>query len=1000
MKPQLLLFILSFYLIISCLFAQNRQYKNKSTIIENFDNNNINLSSYENEDTNPEKWELNSSITYNNSAYALKLFGDTWKTEQIQQVSIDTGNVWEIATYINKESNIQGFGMSDGQNTLFYSFAGDKKVTDENWITVYQGCFKIKQWNIYKLPVADDWLTVFGYLPKIITVIYVNDNGSQQKCVYFDNIADISQDLPCIPKVTVSCSKGNIYKSKGTKSIDVQFTSTVEDQDSDEHTYLWNFGDGTTSTQQNPEHTFTVTDNHSYTVILQVTDNTNRVGTASCKVNVEQGDESSLPVTLNFVGDIMLARHFEDYGGIIPTQGVNTIFEPTRAYLKDSADITIANLECSFTTKTTQHPTKGICFKSSPQNISGISYAGIDIVTIANNHIMDFLYDGMQETQSVLKEHSILYSGAGADSYEAILPLFYTKKGVNFAFLAASDRTGQYNNYQPYLNAGYNKPGFAYLNRYNIKKQIEQVSDISDLTVMEWHCGSEYSTEPHKSDNLSQSADVEDLPPLLAPKQEDINMRHYAIDNGADLVICHHPHIIQGVELYKGKLIAHSLGNFVFDLYYPETFPSMILNAKADNNKFYEFTIIPVYINNYIPGIAKGELGLFLLNDIAKRSKDLNTYVKVDRNSVTATVIMDTLNMITNEKEITTQTVLKQSGNVKISTPILLNKEGYISSANSVEPQGTYKFRLGKELVWFGNMEDEGCSMWKLSGDNEKYCDTAFYKGKRSIQHIVSTSAFYNVETKFKHLIICRSSSSKYSLSGYIKTQNGKDVTIKIEYYSSRNAYYPLGEENVGITVNGDTPWTFYSKQLTIPQETKFFDIKPVSGAPSTGTAYSWFDNISLICWDSWDKYSTNDNISYPNDYYYMQIKTSGNTENITVKYTVTSFSERINSIDEKKTEQSGYEVYSVESFPNPFNPYNEQINIKFRLNIRKHLTISIYNINGQKIKILTDAIFPKGNNKITWNGTNSSGQIVKSGVYFIKLETQNSNRVIKCVVL
>ena len=82
---------------------------------------------------------------------------------------------------------------------------------------------------------------------------------------------------------------------------------------------------------------------------------------------------------------------------------------------------------------------------------------------------------------------------------------------------------------------------------------------------------------------------------------ENREIRQYAIDNGADLVICHHPHVIHGVELYNGKLIAHSLGNFVFELDYPETFPTFILNAKVDETGFYEFTLTPVYIDDYIP---------------------------------------------------------------------------------------------------------------------------------------------------------------------------------------------------------------------------------------------------------------------------------------------------------------------------------------------------------------------------------------------------------------
>ena len=65
----------------------------------------------------------------------------------------------------------------------------------------------------------------------------------------------------------------------------------------------------------------------------------------------------------------------------------------------------------------------------------------------------------------------------------------------------------------------------------------------------------------------------------------------FANDEGADLVVVHHPHIIQGVEIYNNKLIAHSLGNFIFDLNYPETYPSMILNADVNQNGFIDYTI-------------------------------------------------------------------------------------------------------------------------------------------------------------------------------------------------------------------------------------------------------------------------------------------------------------------------------------------------------------------------------------------------------------------------
>jgi poly-gamma-glutamate capsule biosynthesis protein CapA/YwtB (metallophosphatase superfamily) len=873
----------------------------RAFIIEDFDDGLIQLESYPGEDMEPSSWELNSVITYQNSPYSLKLYGNTWKLEDIQTFAIDSGDVWQVSAYIESPSEIQGFGITDGVNVLFYSFAGTEELNSDEWVPVYQGSFPQSQWNNYQLPVADDWLALFGYLPEITAVVYVNDNdGASRGVVYFDQIIDISHDLPISPLVSIHYSAGKIYRgSDNKKLVDVQFTSIVIDPDSNEHDFFWNFGDDSTSTDQNPMHTYLVEDDHQYTVLLQVVDPTNRWGRASCKVVIDPGS-TSYPITLNFVGDIMLGRNYEIPGGIIPTHGVNYIFEPTKPNLGDIADITVANLECCFTTYTQHHPTKPIYFKSSPANIAGLSYAGIDIVSLANNHTLDYLLPGLQQTQFTLKTNNILYSGAGASAYEAYLPAFYSKSGVNFAFLAASDRTGQYNNYQPYLNAGFNKYGFANLDEYYIKKQIDAVKGISDLIIAELHCGYEYSTSPKIDFNDPFSFEEEDYSPFdIMPDKGNIEFRHYVIDSGADLVICHHSHIIQPVELYKGKLIAHSLGNFVFDLEYQETCPSMILNTKVNETGFCEFSITPVYIDDYIPLTAKGGLGLYILDDIAKRSKDLDTYLKVDREKVMALVIMDTLNMVIHDTVISAQLNLTGTTGNWLSAPYPLKKKGDISLVNQIQPSGNYQFRLGREIIWFGNMEDEGCTLWDLNNSDENYCDTVAFSGIRSIQHKRDANNPYILVTNLEQKIICRSDTSKYSLVGYIKTDNTKNVIIEVQYFDNRNSTSPIGQENIGTYVNGNTSWTYYYKDLNVPIGTAFFDIRLNSGFPDAGVAYSWFDNVGIICWDEWGKYDIGQRIPFPNDYYYIQVRSPLNQGNIELNYSETVFYESLVEIKE-----------------------------------------------------------------------------------------------------
>ncbi len=1009
-KIEILIFlaiiIVPLKLLTSGLESSGNQFvpdNHKATVIEDFDSGAVSLESYPGEDEDPFDWELNSEITYQNSPWSLKLYGNTWKLQNIQPVAVDSGDVWQVSAYIQSRAEIQGFGIMDSENVLFYSFAGSEELNIEEWVTVYQGNFPSGQWNNYQLPVAGDWLAYFGYLPEITSIVYINDkDGTSQGVVYFDYIADITEDLPCIPEVSIDYSIGKTYKGRGEKSVDVQFHSEVIDPDSDEHDFYWDFGDGSTSTEQNPQHTFLISDNHPYTVLLRVVDATDMWGRASCSINVDPG-HSSFPVTINFVGDIMLARKYEYPGGIIPTQGVEAIFEPTRPWLGDSANITVANLECVLTTHWGHHPTKPYYFKGSPANVQGLVYAGIDIVTLANNHIMDYMLPGMQETQSVLEENNIIHPGAGATSYEAYLPAFFSKSGVTFAFLASSDRTGQYNNYQPYLNAGYNKPGFANLTKYDIKKQILDVSEVSDLVVMEWHTGSEYSLIPVKDDDstkpFSEIYRDDNFPPADAPNMRDREIRQYAIDNGADLVICHHPHVTHGVELYNGKLIAHSLGNFVFELDYPETFPTFILNAKVDETGFYEFTLTPVYIDDYIPQRAEGGLGLHILDDLAQRSKYLNTYLNVDREDVIAKVIMDTLSMNTYEIDYIAELPLIEENSSWETAAFPIDKVGSISYICDIQPAGQYEYRLGREIIWFGNMEDEGCTLWDLNSDDENYCDTVAYDGDRSIQHIRDYNSPYNIVTDFEKMLICRTDTTGYSLCGYIKTLNGANVTIEVQYYEDIEGYFLLGQENVGTLVNGDTPWVFYHQKLTVPNGTNYFDIRLNSGVPNSGTAYSWFDNVSLISWDKWVDYDISQTIPTPNDYYFLQIKSQQNSGEVTVYYSETVFDGL--PVGLNKPTNITNTIYGLnQNIPNPFNPVAGPTNISFNLQKSTKVNITIYDIKGQKVKTLADAVFQSGTHNLYWDGRNTNGQDVSSGIYFYKLEAQSVKQIKKCILI
>ena len=172
--------------------------------VEDFDDGSVALLSYSSQDSQPDAWALDSLCTEDSSRFSLKLFGNTWKLESIAPRALDTGTVWQVAAYVESLGEIHGFGIVDSAHVLFYAFAGTEMLNTDTWNTVYQGAFPTQAWNTCRLPVGQDWLVRFGYLPRIRGLVFVNDRDIDPSAVvFFDEILDITQDLPIAPQVDI-----------------------------------------------------------------------------------------------------------------------------------------------------------------------------------------------------------------------------------------------------------------------------------------------------------------------------------------------------------------------------------------------------------------------------------------------------------------------------------------------------------------------------------------------------------------------------------------------------------------------------------------------------------------------------------------------------------------------------------------------------------------------------------------------------------------------------
>ncbi len=312
----------------------------------------------------------------------------------------------------------------------------------------------------------------------------------------------------------------------------------------------------------------------------------------------QRSDEG--PILLAVVGDVMLAR---GVARAIAQHGVEYPFAAVAPRLR-AADYTFANLESPLGVKGKAIPGKGIWFRARPEAVAGLVYAGIDGVTVANNHIFDYDTENFLETMEILRKNGIGVTGGGEDLAAARRPLVVDVRGVKVAFLGYSQFADLFWdwNYRRSFAATASRPGVAPVRDAWLAEDIASARRSADVVAVAFHWGEEYVNHPNEAQR---------------------RLAHRAIDLGADLVLGFHPHAIQGIERYEKGLIAYSLGNFVMDQKKPLTRESMILEVRLTRQGVAGYEVVPVIIDACQPRILEGEAARPLLDKMARISAGL-----------------------------------------------------------------------------------------------------------------------------------------------------------------------------------------------------------------------------------------------------------------------------------------------------------------------------------------------------------------------------------------
>lgn len=305
-------------------------------------------------------------------------------------------------------------------------------------------------------------------------------------------------------------------------------------------------------------------------------------------------------LSISIVGDLLMDGSVRKQ---IDKFGVEYPWEKVQEYFQND-DITIGNLETSITTKGSKWEDKQFNFKSDPKNVKAMKDAGIDLVSLANNHSLDFGYDGFLDTLNYLDEGDIKRVGGGKNKEEALKGVVIDKNGYKVGILAFSRVIPSVDWY-----ATNNRPGLLGLYDSHVKHVLERITEMKkevDILVLSVHWGVELST---------------------VPRDEEIILAKKLIDAGADIIMGHHPHVLQGIEIYKGKPIFYSLGNFVFGVKNELTSNTMIAQINYTDGKVDYIKIVPCTIVGGRPIPVEDEKRLEKIAEINLLSKKFNTKI-------------------------------------------------------------------------------------------------------------------------------------------------------------------------------------------------------------------------------------------------------------------------------------------------------------------------------------------------------------------------------------
>ncbi len=305
--------------------------------------------------------------------------------------------------------------------------------------------------------------------------------------------------------------------------------------------------------------------------------------------------------TISFVGDVSLADNWFIAPVYDERGGISGILGDKMLKIMTSSDVMIANSEFTVSSRGAEIPNKMYTFRAKKERLSIYDEMGVDMVTLANNHVYDYGADAFLDMLDAFNEFKIPHIGAGHNIEEAKKPFYFIINGYKFAFVSAT-RAEKF-----ILTPGATdtEPGvFRCYDPTDMINLIKELRPNNDYVIPIIHFGRE------------NSHSLED---------EQVSSAKAYIDAGADMVVGHHAHTLQGIEIYNDKPIIYNLGNFLFN---NETIDTALFQVLLNNDGTMEYYMIPALQSNSKTEVLEGDDKIRVINDINSYSVN----VRLDEN--------------------------------------------------------------------------------------------------------------------------------------------------------------------------------------------------------------------------------------------------------------------------------------------------------------------------------------------------------------------------------